>query len=86
MNDTYSSSIIDICRELGGQSEGIYYYKLDRANSGHPTAEENQEYLKVLREVVKDALDGVVTEMDLTTESNGDGMSMDFITDMKPLN
>ena len=84
MNDTYSSSIIEICRELGGQPEGIYYYMLDRADSGHPTAEENRAYLSVLKDVVKDALDGVVTERYLGTDENGDGMSMDFENDMKP--
>lgn len=85
MNDTFSSAITDVCRQLGGQAGGVYCYKLNRANSGHPTSSENLAYVKVIKEVISNALNSVVTENSMTAASNGDGMTVDFKKDLKPL-
>lgn len=78
MNDTFSSSILTVCRELGGQNAGIYTFKMNKAASGHPTALENEAYVKALEPILKDALAGKVSDVRLEVESAGDGMTVDF--------
>ena len=78
MNDTFASSIITVCRELGGQKAGIYTFKMTRAASGHPTAEENVAYTNALESVLLNALEGKITESKLDVENAGNGMTVDF--------
>ena len=65
MNDTFSSSITAACAELGGEEQGIYYHKLDRAaGNHHPNTAEHIEYAKVIN--------GLVTAIRAGTTPNPD--------------
>lgn len=80
MNDTFAESIISVCYKLGGNESGIYTFQMDRAASGHPTIEENADYTKSLKALLKDVIDGKIleTKSELDTETSGDGMSVDI--------
>lgn len=80
MNDTFAQSIISVCYKLGGNANGIYTFRLERAASGHPTIEENVEYTAALKTLLQDVIDGKIleTKNELDTEASGDGMSVDI--------
>lgn len=57
MNDTFGSTIVSLCNELGGEANGYYSYKLNRASgsavsSGHPTIAENAAYADALNPII----------------------------------
>ena len=80
MNDTFAQSIISVCYKLGGNANGIYTFRLERAASGHPTIEENAGYTEALKTLLQDVIDGKIleTKNELDTEASGDGMSVDI--------
>ena len=84
MNDTFGSAIPSVCGELGGQRNGIYSFKLERTASGHPSAAENVAYAEAIKTVIDNALNGIITEIAMTEEANGEGMTSDFVVDFKP--
>ncbi len=86
MNDTFADSIISVCYELGGNAAGIYTFEMERANSGHPTKEENEDYTDALEAFMESVLDGEILdgESNLESEAAGDGMSVD-VSDFGPM-
>ena len=84
MNDTFSSAILEACREMGGMSKGVYSLKFTKAQSGHPTASENLTYLADLKPVIENALSYVPpVETPLTVEASGTGKTADIVADFK---
>ncbi len=68
MNDNYSSEILSLCEEAGGEAAGIYTLKFDRAEKeGHPTnhpsegehAREAEKLLDYLRQTMNNEVTDV---------------------------
>ena len=43
------SAIAEICREAGGDSSGLFSYKMTCTGGAHPTAEQNEDYFNMLK-------------------------------------
>ena len=60
MNDTFQNEIMGAVSELGGEESGIYTLRLDRSTNnkagGHPSAEDNEKYTKVLTEFIENII------------------------------
>jgi lysophospholipase L1-like esterase len=53
MNDTYYNAIFNAVDAIGGEAEGVYVYKLDRAHQNqHPNIAEHAAYAEVLKDVI----------------------------------
>jgi lysophospholipase L1-like esterase len=77
MNDTYANAILAAVEEFGGTFAGVTTYKLNRAHGNHhPNIAEHEAYASVLKDVIEDLPEKVVS--DITHVTEGDG-SLDFI-------
>lgn len=61
MNDTFASTILEVCASLGGEAAGLYPVRMNRTNSGHPNLEEQSEYADMLVDLLTRTKDNAVT-------------------------
>lgn len=79
----FATAISTVVSKLGGQNAGVYTCQRVAGEDGVLDATEQATLLVALQSAVNNALNGVITERELDTETNGDGLDVsydDFVT------
>ncbi|MBE6546675.1 MAG: hypothetical protein E7668_04460 [Ruminococcaceae bacterium] len=82
----FGTAVLNACRvEMGGQQEGFYSCQMAMGEDKALDAVEREAFLTLLETVTETALEGTITERELETGENGDGLKVDFKEDFVPV-
>lgn len=73
----FSTAITNTLSKLGGQAAGFYSCQMT-SGDGVMSVSEQAEFAVSLQTVLELALDGIITERELDTEENGDGLDISY--------
>lgn len=79
MNDTFASSIVEACSDMGGAAAGVFSQSLPRAqNNAHPNIDEHAAYAELLLPLVEQILSYEGSPLELVESGDGDLDFFDF--------
>lgn len=82
----FGTAVVNTCRvELGGQPEGFYNCQMAMGEDKALDADERAAFLTLLETIAEAALEGTITERELSTGENGEGLKVDFKEDFVPV-